>query len=557
MMHAILLALLLAAQLVAEQKSSVSQLPENQSKVAPEFGLKDLRGRTKRLSDYKGKVVLINLWASWCAPCRVEMPELVRLQKTYQARGLQIIGVTYPDDAQSDIRRTARKFNLNYPVLFGTPELLEAYQIGEILPATVVVDRDGTIRDRILGILEPEEFTQKIAPLLDTPDKENLTVQSLKSPAAPGSGEPNLYTATDGRVFLTWIEPAESKGHRLRFSILQKRSWSEPRTIAEGSNWLVNWADFPSLIVLRGGALIGQWLVKAGPEGHAYDINVSRSTDGGKSWTSPVVPHRDGTKTEHGFVSMLPWTTGRASAVWLDGRNFKPASKDGHESSGNEMTLRFTAIDANGRLSEEALLDPRVCDCCQTSAALTAEGAIVVYRDRSDKEIRDISFVRFHRGRWTQPRSLSVDAWEIHGCPVNGPSVSADGRRVAVAWFTAAADRPAVKVVFSTDEGATFGQPIRVDEGNPVGRVDVLQLPDGSALVNWLERTATAGEVKVRRVRPDGSREQTITVAEPGVARASGFPQMARAGNEIIFAWTDPGTPSQVRTAVIRIDSVK
>ena len=556
-MGSILLAILLAAQQVADKQSSVSQQQENQSRVAPAFGLKDLRGRTKRLSDYKGKVVLINLWASWCAPCRVELPELVKLQKMYEARGLQIVGVTYPDDGQSDVRRIARRFNLNYPVLFGTPELLEAYQIGEILPATVVVDRDGKIRDRILGILEPEEFTQKIAPLLDTTDKQKLTLQSLKSPAASGSGEPNLYTATDGRVFLTWTETTESKGHRLRFSILEKENWSEPRTIAEGSNWLVNWADFPSLIVLKDGALIAHWLVKGGPDGHAYDINVSRSSDGGRTWTTPVVPHRDGTRTEHGFVSMLPWTTGRAAAVWLDGRNFKPASKDGHASSGNEMTLRFAAIDANGRLSEETLLDPRVCDCCQTSAALTADGAIVVYRDRSDKEIRDISFVRFHKGQWTQPRSLSIDAWEIHGCPVNGPSVAADGRRVVVGWFTAAGDKPGVKAVFSTDAGATFGKPIRVDEGSPVGRVDVLLLPDGSALVNWLERTAKGGEVKVRRVRPDGSREQAITVAEPGVARASGFPQMTRAGNEIIFAWTDPAAPSQVRTAVIRIDPAK
>ena len=132
--------------------------------------------------------------------------------------------------------------------------------------------------------------------------------------------------------------------------------------------------------------------------------------------------------------------------------------------------------------------------------------------------------------------------------------MSAEGPLVAVAWFTAAKDTPRVNVIFSNDAGATFGQAIRVDEAAPIGRVDVSMLADGSALVSWIERTAKGGEVKVRRFRPDGSHYQAITVAESSVARASGFPQMARAGNEIIFAWTDSGTPSRVRTAVGRLE---
>ena len=118
---------------------------------------------------------------------------------------------------------------------------------------------------------------------------------------------------------------------------------------------------------------------------------------------------------------------------------------------------------------------------------------------------------------------------------------------------TAAKDTPKVKVIFSSDAGASFGQPIVVDDGSPVGRVDVVMLTNGTALVSWLERTARGGEVKVRLVRPDGSNSQAITVAESSVARATGFPQMALAGDQIILAWTDPGTPSRVRTAVGRV----
>jgi hypothetical protein len=329
--------------------------------------------------------------------------------------------------------------------------------------------------------------------------------------------------------------------------------WSEPRTIIEAENLMVNWADFPSLIALPGGALVAQWLVKSSSEGHAYDVYIARSTDGGKSWSKPVTPHRDGTKTEHGFVSMLPGAGGGAFAVWLDGRNFKG---DSH-SAANEMTLRYASIDAKGQPSEEAVLDSRVCDCCQTSAAMTSEGPIVAYRDRSDKEVRDISIVRLVKGRWTEPRTLHADGWEIHGCPVNGPSVSADGRRVAIAWFTGAKDVARVKLIFSTDAGQTFGQPVQVDEGHPAGRVDVEVLGDGSALVTWLENTANGGEIKIRCVRPDGSREEAKTLSISSVARVSGFPRAARAGSEVVVAWTQPDKPSRVRTAVLSFTGAK
>ena len=385
------------------------------------------------------------------------------------------------------------------------------------------------------------------------PAQQSIVLQEADSPARPGSAEPNLYVSRDGRVYLSWIESVGKNRHALRFAVRTGSKWSEPRTIAEAENLFVNWADFPSLIALPDGNLVAHWLLKGGPDSHAYDINIARSNDGGKTWSKPIVPHRDGTKTEHGFVSMLPLSGGRVATIWLDGRNFKENSHESHGPSSNDMTLRYTTIDSKGNASRDAVLDPRVCECCQTSAALTSEGAVVVYRDRSEREVRDISVVRFNRGRWTEPRTLSADGWEIQGCPVNGPSVSADGRKVAVAWFTAAKETPQVKVIFSTDAGATFGQPIQVDEATPVGRVDVSILADGSALVSWLERTAKGGEIRVRRVRPDGSRDQAITVAESSVGRVSGFPQMARAGNEIIFAWTDPGTPSKVRIKVGRL----
>src|SRR5215510_940856 len=376
-------------------------------------------------------------------------------------------------------------------------------------------------------------------------------IQETDSPTASGSAEPNLYATGDGRVLLSWIEPAGENRHALRLAVRTGGKWSEPRTIAEGTNWFVNWADFPSLIALSDGSLVAHWLVKSGEGTYAYNVNIARSTDGGKTWSKPIVPHRDGTQTEHGFVSVLPWSRNGAGIVWLDGR--KSTSKGhGHaeHTSANEMSLRFTTLGSDGRLSDDVLLDSRVCDCCQTSAAMTSEGAVVVYRDRSEKETRDISIVRFRNGQWTEPRPVGVDSWEINGCPVNGPSVAAEGKLVVVAWFTSAKDTPRVKAAFSNDAGATFAQPIEVDEGTPLGRVQVVILGDGSALVSWMERSPKGANIKARRIKQTGWRGESATIAESSSARSSGFPRMVRVGNEVVFAWTQSDKPSRVRTAV-------
>lgn len=384
-------------------------------------------------------------------------------------------------------------------------------------------------------------------------------VRETPSPASANSAEPNLYSDGRGRIYLSWIEKTGERRHALKFSVREKSKWSEPRLIAEGDNWFVNWADFPSVMAAADGSMVAHWLVKSGSDTYAYDVNISRSTDRGKTWSKPLTPHRDQTKTEHGFVSLLPLPGGRIAAAWLDGRQLtsKNHSDGGHGASSNEMTLRYTTVGRDGRLAEDEMLDPRVCECCQTSAAMTSEGPVIVYRDRSEKEIRDISIVRFAKGRWIKPRTVHADGWEINGCPVNGPSVAARRRRVAVAWFSGAKDTPQVKVAFSNDAGASFNQPFRVDDGDPVGRVAALILPNGSALVVWMERAEKGAEIRARLIRPDGSRDGSITVARSSAARASGFPRVARAGNDIVFAWTEPGNPSRVRTAVIDITGYK
>ncbi len=360
-------------------------------------------------------------------------------------------------------------------------------------------------------------------------------VRELPSPAGQGSGQPNLAVAPDGRIYLSWIDRLGEGRFALRFSRREGAGWSVPQTIAEGTNWFVNWADFPSMVVLPDGTLAAHWLAKSGPGTYAYDVNIARSFDGGKTWSQPLVPHRDGTLTEHGFVSMFPAKDGSLGAIWLDGREMKMGA-DGH--GPGSMTLRYATIRRDGTLADETVLDAKVCECCQTSAALTDSGPIIVYRDRSDEEVRDISVIRWQAGKWSEPRPVHRDNWQINGCPVNGPSIAALGKRVAVAWFTAANNAARVRVAFSADAGETFSEPITVDDGRPAGRVDVLLLSDGSAMVCWLEKLDEGGAVRARRVWPDGKRAESVTIASSGTARSSGFPQMARSGDRLIFAWT-------------------
>ena len=150
-----------------------------------------------------------------------------------------------------------------------------------------------------------------IASFLLFPISVLAQTRELPSPAGAGSGQPNLTVSPDGRAHLSWIERLGEGRFSLRFATLEKTApekyeWSSPRVIAEGSNWFVNWADFPSMIALPDGSLAAHWLVRSGTGTYAYDVNISRSFDGGKTWSKPFVPHRDGTQTEHGFVSLFP-----------------------------------------------------------------------------------------------------------------------------------------------------------------------------------------------------------------------------------------------------------
>jgi hypothetical protein len=149
--------------------------------------------------------------------------------------------------------------------------------------------------------------------------------------------------------------------------------------------------------------------------------------------------------------------------------------------------------------ASEMAIDDRVCECCPSAAAVTVDGPIVAYRNRTSDEIRDIYVSRLIGSKWTRPRAVYNDRWRIAACPVNGPALSARGRDVAIAWFTAVGDEGHVYAAFSSNAGETFGSPVRIDDVGAVGRVDVELLVDGSAAVTWIEFANQRSEFRIRR----------------------------------------------------------
>jgi len=135
-----------------------------QSSQKIELELKDVNGRTLRLADYKGKVLLVNFWATWCVPCRAEIPDLIKLQSKYR-KDLQIIGITYPPEELSDVREYVKKAKVNYPIAIGTKATKALVTTSETLPLTVVIDRKGNVQHIIEGIMYADEFDEKVKPL--------------------------------------------------------------------------------------------------------------------------------------------------------------------------------------------------------------------------------------------------------------------------------------------------------------------------------------------------------------------------------------------------------
>lgn len=363
---------------------------------------------------------------------------------------------------------------------------------------------------------------------------EGGSARRIDPPAARGASSVNLSPGADGSPLITWIEPAPDGGRRLRFARQTSAGWSRPVTIASGPNLLAGAVNVPAIAEAPGGALVAHY-IEGAPAGHAQSVMLARSPDRGASWKQLGPAHDDGTATEHGFASLVA-DGDRVLAFWLDGRA---------TANGGPTSLRAVAV--GDAVTDPLVLDDRVCDCCPTAAAMTDDGPVMVYRDRSEDEVRDISIVRRVGKAWSLPAPVARDGWRIEGCPVSGPAVAAHGRQLAIAWHTEASEVARVKVAMSSDGGASFAPSVEIDSAHagrvPIGRVGVALDASATALVSWVVRRGEVAELLIRRVSPDGQLGAERVVARTGAGRASGIPRMLRAGDDLILAWRDANEP--------------
>jgi hypothetical protein len=213
------------------------------------------------------------------------------------------------------------------------------------------------------------------------------------------------------------------------------------------------------------------------------------------------------------------------------------------------MQLRSAMFDKAHKSLGDSLIDSRVCECCPTGAALTADGPIAAYRNRTTAEIRDIYVTRFAGSKWSMPIRVRADNFKIEACPINGPALAANGKDVAVAWFTAPNEKQQSFVAFSHDGGRTFGKATKVEDEGTLGRMQVALTPDGAAIVGWVEFSNEKSTFKVRRIDASGARGPSVAAAAISGTR---FPRLAVAKNEAVLAWTESEKDSsRVKTARI------
>jgi hypothetical protein len=368
----------------------------------------------------------------------------------------------------------------------------------------------------------------------------SLTVEAVGSPAGANSSAPQLTVEGD-RAILSWIERSGTMS-ALKFAERTATGWSEPRLVVSGDHLMVNSADVPSVRALPDGTLAAHWMEENGPDPEAYNLKLAWSADG-RTWSAPVVPHRDKTVSQHGFASLFPTADGGLGLVWLDGR-----TTHGEE---GDMQLRAAVYDKSHKQLSDTVIDPRVCECCPTSVALSADGPIAAYRNRSAGEIRDIYITRLAAGRWTMPITVHRDNYKIEGCPVNGPAIAARGREVAVAWFTAPNEKNRSYIAFSHDAGRTFTAAVAADDVESLGRVVVALQKDGSAIVGWVESSTQMSKFEIRRVQPSGMRSPAVAVANVSGTR---YPRLVLAHDEVVMAWTESEKESsRVKTARVRL----
>ena len=347
------------------------------------------------------------------------------------------------------------------------------------------------------------------------------------------NAQPSLVS-NNGKLSLTWISTDEDMNASLNFRQFKNGGWTNPLRLATGSDWFVNWADFPTHAI-NGDKVLTSYLKKSASGTYHYDIFLSLHKLSGEKVKEDFLLNTDGYNAEHGFVSISSNDSEGFLITWLDGRNTVEKDEEGNQ---RPMTIRFAEITDTGDIINETELDSSVCDCCQTSMTYTNKGPLVVYRDRTKEEVRDIYVTRNIDKIWENPIPVHNDGWVIYGCPVNGPKVVSSSNNIAVSWFTVSDGIPKVNLSFSDSYGAYFGSPIKINEFNAIGRVDTAFLNEKEVIVSYMEGNDDGTYLRIKKVSIDGKVSRPITISKIDSGRGTGVPQLEILDDEIFIVWT-------------------
>jgi hypothetical protein len=363
---------------------------------------------------------------------------------------------------------------------------------------------------------------------------QTFSATSLANPAGPGSLQPNWSVAPDGAAVFSWIEPSQGDAFALRYAVRRGGSWTPAVTIAANRHFFHHPAEMPEVLALAGGHWLAHWVESPGGDSDAEYIYVSSSTDGTR-WTTPLEAHHDHSPVQHGLASMIANPDGGGSIFWLEAL----------KGEDNPVALKRTLVDASGKEIREEQIQPDVCGCCPTAVARTSKGLLLAFRAHSKENIRDIAVTKLDNAKWSAPKIVNADGWEIEACPTNAAAAAAKADHVAVAWFTGAQDKPRELMAFSSDAGSSFTKPVLLSTGHAFGYTAMALDEDGGAIVSWLEQSPEGAKVLVRRVTSAGAAGPVLEVAKGG-KMALGYPKLFHNGSETFIAW---GNSKHIETA--------
>ena len=363
---------------------------------------------------------------------------------------------------------------------------------------------------------------------------QSFTSTPLPNPSGAGSLQPNWSVAPDGAAVFSWIEPSGGGSFALRYAVRHGATWSPAMTIAANRHFFHHPAEMPEVLALPGGHWFAHWVESPGGDSDAEYVYVSSSTDGAH-WTMPLQAHHDHSAVQHGLASMIANPDGGGSIFWLEAL----------KGEDNPVSLKRTIVDATGKEVREEVIQGDVCGCCPTAVAKTSKGLLLAFRAHSIENIRDIAVTRLENGKWSAPKLVNADGWEIEACPTNAAAVQAKDDHVAVAWFTGAQDKPRELMAFSNDAGSSFTKPVTLSIGHAFGYTAMALDEDGGAIISWLEQSPEGAKVLVRRVTAAGAAGPVVEVAKGG-KMALGYPKLFHNGSETFIAW---GTTKHIETA--------